>query len=382
MAKVRISKQNIDEELFIKTEKIKINNKSIRTPIKSFHMRNLRRDTIINPQVKGVNEIFRQFNRKSIEEYMAGVKDSNNIYKNIDTSLKKTSPNEINFCFIKLTDQKLPKDKEIDFITNIAYIKSDVTPLPLIENIFKEPGEGEKDFERYTNFMSEAIESINRLNNKPILGVIPSQMPEPYIEFLIDFYHQNDITSFAFDFAGKSYNGMDGKIRELMTKIIKLDISNESLTYSCNTNRGKVTRGTEIIKANDILVYNYGFDIMGDDHTQRKLPPNVAEKLKSRGGPPVRLFNNEDYGHYNLKSAENFYPHDETNIMFESFETEVKAKRSDSQKLFNSERTGIELLKYNEIINESESTLKYLKTKNQIKDDLKIFTDFRDTIKV
>ncbi|MDR1820586.1 MAG: hypothetical protein LBR15_10135 [Methanobrevibacter sp.] len=60
MTKVKVSKQYIDEELFIKSEKLRINNKSIQTPIKSFDMKKLRRDTEISPLVRGVNEIFKE----------------------------------------------------------------------------------------------------------------------------------------------------------------------------------------------------------------------------------------------------------------------------------------------------------------------------------
>ena len=41
---------------------------------------------------------------------------------------------------------------------------------------------------------------------------------------------------------------------------------------------------------------------------------------------------------------------------------------------------GLELLKYNKLLEENESTLDYLKTKNQIKDDLIGFMKFRSDI--
>jgi len=67
MTKVKVSKQYIDEELFIKSEKLRINNKSIQTPIKSFDMKKLRRDTDISSLVRGINEIFKEFKTEKIE---------------------------------------------------------------------------------------------------------------------------------------------------------------------------------------------------------------------------------------------------------------------------------------------------------------------------
>ena len=200
------------------------------------------------------------------------------------------------------------------------------------------------------------------------------------------FYHDPDITSFAFDFENKTHVGLTDHLREMMISIIQLDILNESFTYSCNTQRGKASRGSDVTKANDILVYNFGFDIVGNSHMAMKIPPDTAKKLKDRNPTSIRLFNNDDYGHYrydNISLIQDFYPHEKTEIPIEFFNPEGNVKRSrNCQKLFNNEMFGLELLEYNRILKENESTLKYLKTKKQIKDDLINFTKFRLNIKL
>ena len=172
----------------------------------------------------------------------------------------------------------------------------------------------------------------------------------------------------------------------MMISIINLDILNESFTYSCNTQRGKSSRSSDIIKANDILVYNFGFDIVGNSHMTSRIPPDAAKKIKKRNHTSIRLFNNNDYGHYRYDKVsliEDFYPHEKTKIPIEFFDPTDNVSRSkDCQKLFNNEMFGLELLKYNCLLNENESTLDYLKTKNQIKDDLNNFTQFRLDIKL
>ena len=52
MAKIKISKQIFDDDVYIKSEKLKINNKTVQTPIKSFTLNDLRRDVHINDKVK------------------------------------------------------------------------------------------------------------------------------------------------------------------------------------------------------------------------------------------------------------------------------------------------------------------------------------------
>lgn len=63
MAKIKISKQIFDDDVYIKSEKLKINNKTVQTPIKSFTLNDLRRDVHINDKVKGVNEVFKNFKK-------------------------------------------------------------------------------------------------------------------------------------------------------------------------------------------------------------------------------------------------------------------------------------------------------------------------------
>lgn len=383
MPKVSVSHQEIDEDLFIRSEKLKINNKTLRTPIKAVNMPSLRQDVSINPMVKGINEIFKTFKYDSIKQYCSGEKDETQIYKSINTSSNKTDKNnEVNICFIQLPDSRLPENKEIDFITNISYINSDITPLPLVQGLFK-GDDAFKDLEIFMDFMQNSIDSINRLNNKPMLGVIPGTIPSSLVSFLIDFYYRNDITSFAFDFQGRVHSNYASQIREMITKTLELDISNESFIYSCNTQRGKVSKGSTIIKGNDIVVYNYGFDVMGDSHIKPNIPPDVAKKMNERSSNDlnIRLFNSEDYGHYkfsDLDAIKEMYPYEETNITLDCFDPSIIKKRAeDSQKLFNTERIGLELVKYKSMLNHNESAYKYINTKEQIKDSLGKFKSFR-----
>lgn len=386
MAKVKVSKQIFDDDVYIRSEKLRINKKSIQTPMKSFTLNDLRNDVKINTEVKKVNEVFKRFSKESLKDYVSGKKDITKLHRDINRDYRKISSDELNFCFATLDYTKFPEGKEIDMLTNISYIYSDATPLPLVHKLFKPNESAEKSYDKFTDFMIECIDSINRLNNKPIIGIIPSSMPPSYVESLINFYHDQNITSFAFDFENKTHVGLTEHLREMMISIIDLDLLNESFTYSCNTQRGKASRGSDVIKANDILVYNFGFDIVGNSHMGMKIPPSAAEKLKNRNSTSIRLFNNGDYGHYrydNVDLIKDFYPHEKTDIPIEFFNPEGNVSRSrDCQKLFNNEMFGLELLKYNQILRENESALEYLQTKSQIKDDLNNFTRFRSNIHI
>ncbi len=383
---IKVTKPLFADDLHIKSQKININGKKFKTPIKAVDMSNLRRDITLNENIKGLNEVFKTFNKKSLDSYLNGEKDeTKNIYANLGTKIRKTEDNEANICFILYESPDLPSGKSIDFLTNVSYNFSDATPLPLLSSFFDENKNFRDQFEQYVEFMGNTIESINRFNNKPIIGVIPFDIPSMFVSTLMDFYYSNDITSFVYDFKGRVYAGNEGKLRELMISLKNLDISEESFLYSTNVNPGKILKGAPVIRATDVLVYNFGFDAIGDNHIRRRFPPALIEKMKERVGPKsIRLLNSENYGYYKTADLDvlgEIYPQKETSIPFTTF-TVDNAKSKQCQKLFNTERIGLETVKYQNMINEDVEVSEYLKTKDIIRDqDIKVLLDFKKDIK-
>ena len=231
--------------------------------------------------------------------------------------------------------------------------------------------------------MNSCIGSINKLNNKSILGIIPANLPSVFINQLVEFYHDLNVTSFAFDFQGRVHNRFTQHMRVLFRNILDLDIANESFIYSCNTQKGKVMQGNTIIRANDIAVYNYGFDVVGDSHVIRPLPLNVAKKISNKSNDElnINIFNSYDYGYYkcsNWDSIKEIYPFGKTNISIGSFDVNVNNKKAiDSQKLFNSEILGLELNKYKSFIKNSESVSDYILSKKYFGGSVDSFKQFK-----
>ena len=382
MAKIKVYKLIFDDDLYLNSKKLKVNHKMVQTPIKSINVNDLRSDVDLDYSFS--NEIFKKFTKDSLADYVSGIKDAGKIHLDINRNIRKTSSDELNFCFTTLNHTKFPEGKEIDLLTNISYIYSDATPLPLVHNFFNGKEDIPKAFDEFTQFMGQCIDSINRLNNKAIMGVIPSSLPAYYIQRLVEFYHDNNITSFAFDFENKTHGRLIGHLREMMISIIDLDILDESFTYSCNTQRGRPSKTSDVIKARDILVYNFGFDIVGNNHMPLNIPLAKSEKFKNSAN--IRLFSGNDYGHHkydNFNDLGESYPYSKTSIPIDFLNPEGNLKRSrDCQKLFNNEMFGLELLKYKKFLKGSESTLDYLEGKNQIRDDLNILKEFRSLMKV
>jgi len=384
---IKVSKSEIDDDFFIKSQKVRINDKKFVTPIKSIDMSNLRRDIHLNDCVKGLNEVFRTFNHEKLDKFVTGKDDeTDKIHKPMNTKFNKTAEDEVNLCFTLYESPNLPEGKSINLLTNTAYQYSDATPLPLLTSFFQDEKDFIKQFDEYIIFMNNCIESINRLNNKPIIGVIPIDIPSMFVADLIDFYHDNDITSFVYDFKGKVYAGNESKLREMIIALKELEILDDAFLYTTNVNPGKMLKGTPIIRATDLLLYNFGFDAIGDNHIRRKYPKEVLDKMKERVGPKsIRLLNSQDYGYYktsNMELLTKFYPKDETTIPFETFEVDNN-KAKQCQKLFNAERIGLETSKYQTMIKEHTEISDYIGSKDIVRDkDLKILYDFRKDIEL
>jgi hypothetical protein len=384
---IKISKCEITDDLFFKTQKINIKGKKFQTPIKAIDASKLHAELDISDSIKGLNEVFNTFDLKRLNNCLTSDDNASKFNTELKRKINKTSPSEVNLCFIMYEDLKLPDENGINFLMNVSYGHSDATPLPLLPKFFK--GDNIDPFERmdnYKNFMQKCIDSINRLNNKPILGIIPEGVPFLFVQDIVEFYYRNDITSFVYDFSGK-VNADNTKLREFYVALNQNDLMDNSFLYSANVNNGKMLKSAPVVVAKDIMTYGYGFDALGDQHVKQPLPKEVANaiKLKNKGTFSFRLFNNNDYGYY--KSSElsvlgEIYPIGKTEIPFETFKTN-NAKSKKAQFLFNSERLGIEALKYQELVKENENTADYFKTKNYVEEKtIKTLEDFRDDIKL
>ena len=386
---IKASSPDIADDLFLKKQEVVIAGKKIQTPIKTIDASKLHSEIQILDDVKGLNEIYKTFNEKRLKEYLMGEKDESKINQELERYKARINPTEVIMTFVSYDEEKFPNEKGINFFMDITYEFSDATPLPLLPRLFKKD---KRDFpvkiEEYKNFMKMCIDSINRFNNKPIIGIIPEIIPSTYIADLVNFYYSNDITSFIYDFNGKVSSIMKTKLREMMIALKDVDLLEKSFLYSINANNGKMIKDVPIVRARDILTFGFGFNALGDQHIRRAFPPDIAKKIRERmkKNPMHRLFNNRDYGYYktsNLSILEDIYPKNETFIPFDNFKIHNdKARRS--QVLFNDERLGKEAIKYQEIVKEEpDKTTDYFKTKKYVREkDIKDLVKFRDQIKV
>jgi hypothetical protein len=209
-------------------------------------------------------------------------------------------------------------------------------------------------------------------------------VPSSHVQDIVKFYNDNDVTSFVIDYMGRTPKIAKTNMREFVISLKEFGLLEKSFLYAINVTSGNMMQDAPVVKAVDLLSFGYGFDALGDNHIKRTYPPAVAEKFKRMAkerGPSYRLFNNADYGYYktpDLSLLESIYPHSETSIPFDNFRTDT-VKTRPSQILFNSERTGLEAIKYRRLIKEeSGNTVGYFKKKKYVEEkDVKELVKFR-----
>ncbi|HII95747.1 MAG TPA: hypothetical protein HA367_08480 [Candidatus Methanofastidiosum sp.] len=397
MSKLKISHVEIADDLLLKKSCVKIGDKKIETPIKAIDLTKRRPDLPITDQVKGLNEICKVFNEKNLNEYLTGARNETILNNEMERTKNKAGENEINVNFVFYEGLRYPNEKGINFLMDVAYEYSDITPLPILPKLSKKIKENQNfqsEFEDYKIFMQKCIDSVNRLNNQDIMGIIPESITSSFIPELIDFYHNNNITSFVYDFGGKVSTGMRTKIRELMISLNELDILENSFLYSINANNGKMLHDVPVVRAKDVLTYGFGFSALGDQHIRKFLPEDLRkillEKEKKRiansENPQVTLFNTNDYGYYktsDISVLDDIYSHGDTKIPIKYLKKKSVTFKP-AQSLFNSERIGIEAIKYRQIIkDQSSNTYDYFKPKKYIEEnDLKKLLKFRKDIRI
>ncbi|OPY26817.1 MAG: hypothetical protein A4E28_02290 [Methanocella sp. PtaU1.Bin125] len=382
---IKVSESEYADDIFLKGQHVTVGGKSFRTPIKAIDAAHRRPDITIKNEVKGLNEICKYFNEGKLTAFVTGARPESLINAELENTFRRIGSDEAAITFTVYDSLRYPSEKGINFLMNLSYEYSDATPLPLLPKLFKDKaGDFEQQLHEYLGFMQQCIDSVNRLNNKSILGVIPAMIPSSHVQDVVKFYYDNDITSFVIDYMGRTPKIAKTSMREFVISLKEYDLIEKSFLYAINVTSGNMMQEAPAVKAVDLLSYGYGFDALGDNHIRRTYPPAVAERMRQMAqdlGTTFRLFNNADYGYYktpDLSLLESLYPHAETSIPFDNFRTE-NVKTRPSQILFNSERTGLETIKYRSLIKEeADNTAGYFETKTFVDaKDLKELTKFR-----
>lgn len=378
-----------DEELQYRSQTIRANNKEIVTPIKAVDVNKLDNDTSISTKVHGITEIYFGLNNNRILNHLQGKEHTLDYSLNRIDKRIRNPESEIKLCFFEYKEHEIPTDKEIGFMVDQAYVHSDITPIPMLQDFVdkvsnvsiinkkKKYSPNEKKFNQFLKYVKKSIETIEQRNNKPIMGYVPDY---PYgFHELIELYVNNGINTFYYDAHGSSPITVKGTLRTLLRELTANETLENSFVHMINPNYGRAGKDSAYIPAKDILGFGVGIDSLGEKHIQWKPTKEIAEELKKNPDNRSRLFDKNTYGYLKTSDTDlidGFYPND-SGVDIEKFKTGKKPSNK-IQNSFNVEQLALESMKLKERINKDQKILKYIESKKNVKEeDLKILKKFK-----
>ena len=291
---------------------------------------------------------------------------------------------ELQICFLEYKDESLPTQKEIEYMTDQAYVYSDITPLPMLSNFVdritnvtvkanrKVHAPNDSKFHKVERYLKDSIETIGQLNNKPIMGYVPDF--RYYFDKLIKIYADSGINTFYFDAHLSNPITLQGSLRAFMRELSKHGILEKSFIHLANPGIGRGIKDSSFIPAKDILGFGFGIDSLGVKHMRLVLNRTVLENMKKNPDNRSRLFSKKSYGYIKTSEKseiEGFYPND-SGIDVSEFLISGKPD-SKIQNAFNVEQLALESGNLRSYISQSRSILDYIDKKPNVReDDVKI----------
>ncbi|MBU2100243.1 hypothetical protein KKG83_02555 [Candidatus Micrarchaeota archaeon] len=363
---------NSDPFSLYKTQKIRFSSSlSFTTPSKAIDLDKLGLEQKLNKDAKRFNEIFKRFNAEQIKR----IDEENELFDRLQNwfnrQKKKAEPETPTVTIVEFDEDRFPSKEEIEFLIGAIYPNSDIVTIPIVPGINKKK-KSELDFDGYKKYVKEAIEDIEGLNNKPIMGTIP-KLPGTLIKDLINFYVGFGINSFLVDFDGSNPVSYDMRTHRILRALKENKLLETSYLFGHNVGLGRPNKDVLAVPARDILGFGLGLNSLGNKH--KKFVPNRTffEFIKMNPEKKFRLFDKGSYSYWNYEAVSKSpeaYPKDSSISWDELKKSKMPNKL---QKTFNEEQIALETNKIYSVINEdSEKSLSYLKSKKFVeKDDFK-----------
>ena len=325
---------NVAEDSAFRYGHFTINGKRVEVPLQALDAKKYYESKIDFKDLKiDIAEVYRTYNGEKLAMFRKYPEEAAKEDRNLTLWKNKVGEKSIRFLFIRFEGEDYPNDEDIGSLINFSYSFSDATPIPSFPDVFKEKiqrinKDGTKKVDRegkpvidtkivvteaklkkHFDFLKRYIDTLNNLNHKDVLGIIPINIGGSNIEKLISFYYNNGINNFYLDLNSAGFDRlidtalMWGILREI--KRLGLEYQ-KTFFYSINGSPGRFQKGAAIVGSKDILTGGAGLDSVGRMHLKgmgKKKPiqfdPRVKEKEKLNR---IRLFNKQDYGYYKLES--------------------------------------------------------------------------------
>ncbi len=370
-----------DESLYI-TKEIRTSGQSIKTPIVAYNNNLIRSNEQVAPITRGLNEIYCEIETQKtpLKELVSSTEATNSLDQRIKSQLRRASDKEINLCILECNIQSYPSLQDWEFVLDTAHANSEIVPVPNTPEIVSNIIGSEKRFEEYLSFLKQSIDYLRVINEKPIMGVIPT-LSYTNTRQLMEFYIDYGINAFYVDFSARNMITAKRDCMNVLKVLKRREMIESSFLYAYNLNSGRLTKTTDAVAAKDIIAFGFGFNAFGRKHKRPKVDASVWRQINTIPNK-VRIFNKKDYGYYrviNSNRISEFYPPDScfTAEQFNHFLSLSTTEIRRCEALFNTEQLGMEAFRLRQIIKD-ERPIDYLLSKSHVrKEDIKTMKNFK-----
>lgn len=371
MGSLDIETLNQDGESLFRSQRIRFGGKELVTPVKALNPSKFRAEARFDGSVVDFNEIYKQITSDKIEALHKDPREHDRFCRTMENLRKRHhTDGGLDVCMVRFSSKgpgPFPRKNEIGFLTDVSHSFSDIVPMPMIECRI----DG-SNFGKYLECMQACYDTIEELNGKPIMGVLPTVPREMYPK-LLEFYLERQVSAFCFDFEGSTPSIL--KLRPILRHLNSKKILDSVLVYGINAKPGHALKNSSVIPAKDFISYGFGLDILGENHVPPRIPRVLGEKLRRAADRQKRnkkrLFIKSDYGYYKTDTRDGISPlyPKQTKIRLD----DIFDGPAEWQSLFNMEQQSLEAGALRNRLNSpdgGETVMSYVGDKAQIRGEI------------
>ena len=308
---------------------------------------------ISNRQVRGINEIYRNFGKAKIDRMYHNNGEQRYFVQSLNNDISKGAFNEEINIFVFNYDNRdpnwratgvsrgeIPTTKEIEFLCDLlASTSNDVIVPPIMSYLSGDD---------YLEFLKKFFDALPSHRPNVVMGVIPAYLHRFEFPGIIDFYEKKGVRLFLMDLHGGTTETHYVDINLVLRKFANIERASRENCYlhGLNISYGKPLLKTPAAPAKDVASFYLGFDSIGPTHLGGlRLRSDLYSKLPTSvlTPHPPRLYNRADYGYYRSDFVGTTNFHKEQDVRYEIKDFDVgKTPLKHMAKIFNAERIGIE----------------------------------------
>lgn len=365
-----------DEKLLTRRIIVKVNNKKIETPLKSFELLSSKKSSPFNLLVNfskrnvGLVEFRLNISQRQLMKIDRDERETSKFISAIKKKLKEIGENVVLLIPIYSVEDKV-SENEIDYLSSLLisllrYGIIDILSVPILRANTKNI-EVDFYFDSFTNLFLDQVFSYNKEKiAEDILGYIP-KVSHRQMSKITSFYFKYSITNFVVEFNSSTPINYSASLEKLIKHVILMErkIGREgTLIHGLNVNRGSGNRDVDKISAKDVLAFYQGI-------TSFSFPFKPAIQQKEE--PILRVFESVDYGYYKI-------PKEGLKMLAEKEGITKVESLKDMEKSINTKRLYLEATVIKNKLIEHE-LFSYLNSKKEIQTHLKKLQEFSSKAK-